>query len=70
MAAADAATSTHVMRNLYDKMRSAPFDPGLAKIWKDLGVRSIDGEISFDDTAPLAAIRRAITSRPGGKVTN
>jgi hypothetical protein len=36
----------------------------LEKLWKDLGVvRTADG-VRFDNSAPLAAIRQAITAPP------
>ena len=35
----------------------------LATLWRELGVVSEGGRIRFDDAAPLAAIRRAITTR-------
>jgi hypothetical protein len=43
--------------------RGSPFDlPGLLN---DLGVsRTADGSLRFDDTAPLAPVRRAITRKP------
>jgi len=34
-------------------------------IWKKLGVVRIPGGVRFDDTAPEATIRMAITRRPG-----
>ena len=35
--------------------------PDLAGLWRDLGLRQ-NGSVEFDDTAPLAAIRSAITA--------
>ena len=61
---ADTATATHVMRDLYAKMRDAPYDPGLPKLWNELGIQASRGQITFDDTAPLAPIRLAITAKP------
>jgi predicted metalloprotease with PDZ domain len=57
---ADKATGVTVLRELYDKMAHAPYPVDLAKLWKRLGVRQ-DG--AFDDTAPLAAVRRSITQQ-------
>jgi hypothetical protein len=37
--------------------------PDLDQLWRDLGLRNTGGSLEFDDTAPLAAIRRAITTR-------
>lgn len=62
---ADRATGTPVLTNLYRTMGSRPFAPDLDRLWRDLGV-SLDrsGRVALDDTAPLAAVRRAITDRP------
>jgi hypothetical protein len=38
--------------------------PDLDALWRDLGVIMRDAEVSFDDNAPLAAIRAAITRPP------
>lgn len=61
---ADAATGTDVLLKLYDKMGSAPMDPDLATIWRQVGVSILDGRVVFDDKAPWAAIRAAITRAP------
>jgi hypothetical protein len=58
----DGATGVPVLRELYDKMKSAPVEVDLASIWKRLGVQAQGRGVSFDDTAPLAQIRRAMTS--------
>jgi hypothetical protein len=36
----------------------------LPDLWRRLGVELRDGKITFDDNAPLAAVRRAITQSP------
>jgi hypothetical protein len=36
--------------------------PDLAGLWGDLGLRPQGETLAFDDTAPLAAIRKAITA--------
>ena len=60
----DSATGTHVLVQLYDAMRDAPKPVDLTGLWKQLGViRDGDG-VRFDDHAPLAAIRQAITRTP------
>jgi hypothetical protein len=60
----DKATGTHVLVKLYDEMRDKPEPVNLQEIWKQLGV-SRDGDgVRFDDHAPLAAIREAITRPP------
>jgi hypothetical protein len=59
----DKATGTNVLSELYAKMRDTPYAPDLDALWRDLGVSLRDGQVTFDDSAPLAAIRRAITAR-------
>lgn len=61
LALADAATGTTVLTDLYREYgdSSKPFD--LDATWRKLGVSMHDGRIAFDDAAPLAAARRAIT---------
>jgi hypothetical protein len=61
----DQATGTHVLAELYDKMRDKPYAPDLEALWRELGVVVRDGRVSFDDDAPLAPIRKAITAKPG-----
>ncbi len=57
----DRATGVPVLRELYDRMKATPVDVDLSHLWEQLGVK-LDGEtITFDDGAPLASIRRAIT---------
>jgi hypothetical protein len=60
----DAATGTTVLRDLYMTMRDQPVAPELDKLWAELGIRRRDGVVYFDDAAPLAAARRAITRLP------
>ena len=59
----DRATGFPVLRELYDKMKAAPAPVDLKALWKGLGVQRRDGKIEFDDTAPLASVRKAITKR-------
>lgn len=61
--AGDGATGTSVLTDLYKKMGNAPYAPiDLTSLWKQLGIHSDNGKITFDDNAPLARIRHAITS--------
>jgi hypothetical protein len=59
----DRATGVPVLRELYDRMKATPVDVDLSHLWKRLGVRLDGQEIAFDDDAPLASVRRAITAR-------
>jgi hypothetical protein len=56
------ATGTDALRELHARMGSkrAPFD--LEALWKKLGVKLKGREVTFDDSAPLAAHRKAITA--------
>jgi hypothetical protein len=62
----DAATGTHVMYGLYQQIRATPQTPNLELLWTLLGVPNDPLKQPFDDRAPLAAIRIAITARPSG----
>ena len=66
----DRATGTDVLRVLYARLgtaASAPVD--LDATWRRLGVEARAGGVSFDDGAPLAAVRRAITGGRGASTT-
>jgi hypothetical protein len=60
----DAATGTHVMYGLYQQIRATPQAPNLDLLWTLLGVPNDPLTQPFDDRAPLAAIRIAITAKP------
>ncbi|HXP65747.1 MAG TPA: hypothetical protein VN815_09740 [Steroidobacteraceae bacterium] len=60
----DAATGTHVMLGLYNQIRTTPQKPNLDLLWTLLGVPNDPKAQPFDDHAPLAAIRIAITAKP------
>ncbi len=62
LAVGDHATGTSVLTDLYRKMGEERDPVDLNMLWKQLGVRSVDGSIVFDNHAPLAAIRQKITS--------
>jgi hypothetical protein len=60
----DQATGTHVLMDLYNQTRDTPHTIDLDALWKDLGVeRTADG-VRFNNNAPLAKIRQAITTPP------
>ena len=50
-----------VLRELYNKMKATPAPVDLNALWKELGVERRNGKTEFNDGAPLAAIRKAIT---------
>jgi hypothetical protein len=61
---ADRAAGVDVLTKLHDAWGPKPVTPDLDALWRDLGLRLRDGGVDFDDTAPLAAIRMAITKAP------
>jgi hypothetical protein len=63
IAIGDKATGVPVLHDLYEQMKATPVTVDLDGLWKRLGVNQQNGHIVFDDTAPLAAVRRAITAR-------
>ncbi len=58
----DAATGTRVLDDLYQRIKAAPQAPDLELLWSRLGVPGDPKTQPFDDHAPLAAIRIAITA--------
>ena len=58
----DKATGTTVLRDLYRKMSNKPVEVDLDGLWKKLGIELQDGKVTFNDKAPEANIRRAITA--------
>jgi len=61
LAVADKAVGVDVLTRLHEKMGPKPVAPDLEGLWRDLGLKLQGGSVEFDDTAPLAAIRKAIT---------
>ena len=61
LATADKAVGVDVLTRLHEKMGPKPVTPDLDSLWRDLGLRMQGENLVFDDTAPLAAIRKAIT---------
>jgi predicted metalloprotease with PDZ domain len=61
----DRATGTHVLMNMYAAWKGSPSPVDLPKLWSELGIRSNASEgIEFVTSAPLAAVREAITRAP------
>lgn len=63
---ADRAVGVDVLTRLHNEMGPKPVSPDLAALWHDLGLKLQGENLEFDDTAPLAAIRKAITERHAG----
>jgi len=62
LAIGDKATGTDVLRQLYREMRDKPSPVDLDQLWIKLGLAMKDGDVTFNDKAPEAGIRQAITS--------
>lgn len=60
----DTATGTQVLQDLYREMKSTSLTPDLESLWRRLGVPHDTDSQPFDDHAPLAPIRIAITRKP------
>ncbi|MEO7299292.1 MAG: hypothetical protein ABI042_12040 [Verrucomicrobiota bacterium] len=58
----DRATGVNVLREMYDEWKASPVMVDLNELWKNLGVIRDGRAIRFDDSAPMASIRRAITA--------
>ena len=65
LAIGDKATGTKVLRSLYQDMRDKPAPVDLDQLWKKLGIELKDGAVKFNDKAPEAGIRKAITAPQG-----
>jgi hypothetical protein len=58
----DRAVGVEVLTKLYQQMRDRPMPVDLDSLWKQLGIRVENGTAQFNDDAPLAKIREAITA--------
>src|SRR6185503_5341425 len=63
LATADEATGLRVLRPLFDRLAHAAGHIDLPGLWSRLGIAPSDS-IRFQDDAPLASIRRALTAPP------
>lgn len=63
---AQSSTGTPVFRELYERLAEKPGNVDLNELFTRLGVRRQGSSVVFDDAAPLAAIRHAITARRPG----
>ena len=58
----DRATGTTVLTDQYKKWGDAPVQVDLPGLWKELGITSGPNGVTFDNSAPQASVRQAITS--------
>jgi predicted metalloprotease with PDZ domain len=63
LAAADKAVGVDVLTRLHNEWGRKPVTPDLDQLWRDLGLRKSEAGLEFDNTAPLASVREAITAR-------
>jgi hypothetical protein len=64
-AVGDAATGLDVLTSMYAAWKEAPVAVDLPRLFAELGVRAPqrpDEPVTFDDAAPLSAVRRAMTT--------
>jgi hypothetical protein len=59
--AGDRATGIAILKPLYEKMKNDPYPVDLPALWQQLGIVQEGDDVRFVQTAPLAAIREAIT---------
>lgn len=62
LAIGDKATGTDVLETLYKQMADKPDPVDLQQLWQKLGLSLNNGAATTTDSAPEAAIRKAITS--------
>ncbi len=60
LAVGDEATGVSVLKELYARQALAPERVDLLALWQKLGVSKQAGQIIWDDTAPLAYVRRGL----------
>ncbi len=64
LAEGDEAVGAHVLTALHARMGAAPVKIDLDALWKQLGVHVRGRVVTFDESAPDAAIRRGIAGAP------
>jgi hypothetical protein len=57
----DRATGLSVLENLHQQLGDKPVETDLPAFWKRLGVIDRNHRVTFDDAAPLASVRKAMT---------
>jgi hypothetical protein len=62
LAIGDQATGTHVLTRMYAEWKDKPVQIDLEKLWTELGLRMTNDSVAFDNSAPLASVRSAITA--------
>jgi hypothetical protein len=65
--AGDDAVGASVLVPMYREWKDKPMRVDLDSLWQQLGIEPAGQSLRFNDKAPLAAIRKAITAVPTGK---
>jgi len=63
----DRGVGVPVFKTLHDEMGDKPVNTDLNALWKSLGVIYDGGNVTFDNSAPLANIRRGIVARENSR---
>jgi len=63
----DRATGVDVLTELYESWRTTSVAVDLDQLWADLGVSAPGEGVAFDESAPLATVRRVIGSPTDGE---
>jgi hypothetical protein len=56
----DAAVGVNVLEELHDRYKDDPVSIDLSALWRELGIQISGNRVAFDDSAPLADVRKAI----------
>ena len=62
LAIGDKAVGTRAMTEVYEQHAHVARDVDLAALWKSLGVAVVDDTVVYDNSAPLAEIRKSLTA--------
>ncbi|HVN93135.1 MAG TPA: hypothetical protein VMT38_05545 [Terracidiphilus sp.] len=68
LAIGDRATGTHVLTDLYAQWKDKPVQYDLPALWDRLGIHATSNGVEFSNSAPLAAVREAITKPEGNPI--
>ena len=60
----DRAVGTTTLEDLYAQVKDRPVTPDLMALWRELGIEPEGSTVRLSDSAPLAAVRRAIMHTP------
>jgi len=64
LATGDKAVGLTVLEDLYNQMKATAVHTDLDALWQRLGVEVNGRSVSYNDRAPLANVRKAISATP------